>query len=102
MKESNLSPLQSDAFVFFGVMGDLAFIPVVGPLARLISLVVAFFAVWLGAAEAHETKGWRTLVFPVVAVLVLIVAVFVVKTLAAGAQFTLSALAAEAGVSAQP
>ena len=101
MKESNLSPLQSDAFVFFGVK-LLAFIPVVGPLARLISLVVAFFAVWLGAAEAHETKGWRTLVFPVVAVLVLIVAVFVVKTLAAGAQFTLSALAAEAGVSAQP
>jgi glucose-6-phosphate 1-dehydrogenase len=25
VKESNLSPLQSDAFVFFGVMGDLAF-----------------------------------------------------------------------------
>jgi uncharacterized membrane protein YvlD (DUF360 family) len=80
----------------------IAFIPVVAPLARLISLVVAFFAVWLGAAEAHETKGWRTLVFPVVAVLVLIAVVFVVKTLAAGAQFTLSALAAEAGVLAQP
>jgi len=56
----------------------------------------------VGAAEAHETKGWRTLVFPVVVVLFLVAVVFVVKTLAAGAQFTLSALAAEAGVSAQP
>jgi hypothetical protein len=80
----------------------LAFIPVIGPLARLISLVVAFFAVWVGAAEAHETKGWRTIVFPVVAVLVLIAVVFVVKTLAAGVQFTLSALAVEVGVMAQP
>jgi hypothetical protein len=80
----------------------LAFLPVFGPLARVISLVVAFLAVWQGAAEAHETKGWRTIVFPVVAVLVLIAAVFVVKTLAAGAEFTLTALGAEVGVLAQP
>ena len=79
-------------------LGLLTFVPVIGPLARFISLVVAFFAVWLGAAEAHETKGWRTLIFPVVVVLVLIVAVFVVRTLVAGAQFTLAALAMEAGV----
>ena len=59
---------------------------------------MAFLAVWMGASEAHQTKGWRTVVFPVVAILVLVVVVFVARTLLAGLEFTMSALLADVGV----
>ena len=79
-------------------LGLLALIPPIAPLARLITLLVAFLAVWMGASEAHQTKGWRTVVFPVVAILVLVVVVFVARTLLAGLEFTMSALLADVGV----
>ena len=78
--------------------GLLALIPPIAPLARGIALLVAFLAVWIGASEAHQTKGWRTVVFPVVAILVLVVAVFVTQTLLAGVEFTVSALLTDMGV----
>jgi hypothetical protein len=80
----------------------LALIPPIAPVARLITVLFAFFAVWMGAAEAHETKGWRTVVLPVVALLVLIVVAFVLRSLLAGAEFALSALFGDLGVTPQP
>lgn len=76
--------------------------PPFAPLARLTALVVAFFAVWLGAAEAHKTKGWRTVILPLMVVLTLVVVVFAIRTLVAGAQFTLTALSGDLGLSAGP
>ncbi|MFZ2362171.1 MAG: phage holin family protein [Anaerolineae bacterium] len=83
-------------------LGLLALIPPIAPLARLITVLYAFFAVWLGAAEAHETKGWRTVVFPVVALLLLIVVGFALRSLLAGAEFALSALFNDFGLAPQP
>jgi len=81
------------------VLGLLAFIPALAPVVRLVVSIVSFVGVWMGAAEAHDLRGWRGLVFPVVFLVVIVVAPVVVAVLLAGAQFTLSALAQEIGLS---
>jgi hypothetical protein len=79
-------------------LGLLALITPIAPVARLVTMLVAFFAAWMGAAEAHETKGWRTIVLPVTALLVLIVVGFVIRSLLAGAEFAFSALFSDLGL----
>jgi uncharacterized membrane protein YvlD (DUF360 family) len=81
------------------VLGLLALIPALAPVVRLVVSVVSFVGVWMGAAEAHDLRGWRGLVFPVVFLVVVVVGVVAVATLLAGAHFTLSTLAQELGLS---
>jgi len=76
----------------------LAFIPVIGPLAGFIVLVLAFFAAWMGAEAAHELRGWRSLLLPVLAVVALFVGAFILEVLIAGLDFTLAALARNLGL----
>jgi hypothetical protein len=40
----------------------LGFIPPLASIAHVIALIVAFFAIWIGASEAHGLKGWRSLI----------------------------------------
>jgi hypothetical protein len=80
----------------------LTLITPVAPVARLLTVLVAFFAAWIGAAEAHETKGWRTVVLPITAVIILIVVMFVLRSLLTGAEFAFSALFGDLGVTPQP
>jgi hypothetical protein len=81
------------------VLGLLALIPALAPVVRLVVSIVSFVGIWLGAAEAHDLRGWRGLVFPVVFLAVIVVVPVVVAVLLAGAQFTLSSLAQELGLS---
>jgi hypothetical protein len=60
--------------------------------------VLGFLAVWMGAAAAHKTTGWRTLLLPVVVVLVSVVGSAIVALLLAGAGFTLQAVLSEIGL----
>jgi hypothetical protein len=83
-------------------LGLLTLIPPIAPVARLITVLFAFFAVWMGAAVAHETKGWRTIVLPIITLLVLVVAAFVLRSLMAGAEFAFSALFSDLGLAPQP
>jgi hypothetical protein len=78
-------------------LGVLTLIPPIAPLARLITVIVAFFSVWIGAAEAHETKGWRTILLPVMVVIAWVVVAFVVGSLVAGAGYTISTLLGDLG-----
>jgi hypothetical protein len=80
------------------VLGLLAFFPVIAPLAGFLVLVLAFFAAWMGASQAHELRGWRSLLLPVLAVVVLFVGSFVLEVLVAGLEFTLDALARNLGL----
>jgi hypothetical protein len=81
------------------MLGLLALIPALAPVVRLVVTVVSFFGVWMGAAEAHDLRGWRGLVFPLVFLLVVVVVAVAVAVLVAGAQFTLSTVAQELGLS---
>jgi hypothetical protein len=93
---STLRGLGFAASVF--VLSLLAFFPVIAPLARFIVLVLAFFAAWMGASRAHKLKGWRSLLLPVLVVLVLFVGAFILEVLVAGLEFTLATLARNLGL----
>ena len=62
------------------------------PTASIVQAAIfalGFLAVWMGAAAAHKTSGWRTLLLlPVVVVVVSVVGTAVVAMLLAGVQFT--------------
>jgi len=49
----------------------VAFIPVLGTVAEFLSTIVTFVAVWMGAAAAHHTRGWRTIILPLLILLTL-------------------------------
>lgn len=80
----------------------LNFIPPLAPLARFLTLVVTFFATWLGAVEAQQLRGWRGFLLPVAAVAVLVIGIVVIAALVAGAQFTLQGLSTELGITPAP
>jgi hypothetical protein len=71
---------------------------VVGPLFRAIGFLLAFLGVWVGTAQAHELRGWRTLVLPVVFLIVVIVVGVVLRALFLGAAITLDSLLQDVGV----
>ncbi len=80
-----------------GIVELLALVPGLDSLAHFLVVVLGFFAVWIGAAEAHETRGWRTLVFPVALALVFVVGTAVAGMLVQGAEFTVQSLVSALG-----
>ncbi len=46
----------------------VAFIPGLAPLALFLGTLLTFIASWMGAATAHNTRGWRTLILPFLAI----------------------------------
>ena len=71
------------------------------PTASIVQAAIfalGFLAVWMGAAAAHKTSGWRTLLLPVVVAVVSVVGTAVVAMLLAGVRFTLQTLLAQLGL----
>jgi uncharacterized membrane protein YvlD (DUF360 family) len=82
------------------VLSLLALIPAIAPLARLLVFALGFCAAWMGASVAHELKGWRTLLLPVLAGVAFFVGAFALEVLIAGLSFTLGSLARNLGLAA--
>ncbi len=80
------------------VLSFLVLLPVFGPAVNLAILAWGFLCVWMGAAIAHQTRGWRTVVLPLVVLLVYVIGTAIVGILLAGAQFTVDALMANLGM----
>jgi uncharacterized membrane protein YvlD (DUF360 family) len=78
----------------------LAFAPVLGPVAQFTAMALFFVGSWLGAAEAHRTRGWRTVLLPIVAVGVALAVAVIAATLFRGASLAFSSVLQEVG--AQP
>lgn len=76
----------------------LTFIPTVAPLAWILALGLSSFGWWIGGATAHGLKGWRTLVLPIVMVLVTVISLLVLTRLLQGAAFTLESLGRAFGI----
>jgi hypothetical protein len=68
----------------------LELIPPIAPVVRVVTTVMLALAVWIGAAAAHETKGWRTFLLPVAFFGVWIAVTFVLGSLLGGLGVTLS------------
>ena len=76
----------------------LAIIPPLAPVTRLVVTVASFGAAWIGAAEAQELKGWRSLLLPVAYIAVYTISFAVLGVLLTGAAMTLTTLAQDLGV----
>jgi hypothetical protein len=80
----------------------LVFLPVIGPLARILATVLNLVGVWIGIATAHELKGWRSFILPVIYLVVFVVgAVFIVAVIK-GTGFALQSLLADIGWTPKP
>jgi hypothetical protein len=76
----------------------IGLIPVLSDFARIVTVILTFMAVWIAAVEAHKLRGWRSLIFPIVAILVPVIGLVILSVLAEGAAFTLDTFLSAAGV----
>jgi hypothetical protein len=67
--------------------------PVAGPVGALLS----FVAIWMGAAPAHNAKGWRSLVLPILGFFFVVAAPMLVYSMLGGALFSLESLLTRLG-----
>jgi hypothetical protein len=68
---------------------------------HVIVFVMGLLAIWIGAATAHNLKGWRAAVFPLIAILVYVFGFALILMLLGGAQFTFQSLLAYFGLQGQ-
>jgi hypothetical protein len=80
------------------ILEVLGFIPVIGPIARFLALFLALFGVWMGTATAHELKGWRTILLPLVFVATLVITVVFLVAVIEGTAFTVDGLLQDIGL----
>ena len=79
----------------------LALIPPLAPLARLSTTVVISLAIWIAAASAHQTKGWRTIMLPIAFFGVWLAAVFVLGSLLGGVDVAIATFQTFLGLAPQ-
>ena len=70
------------------MLAILALFPSLEPSIGFLVLVLSFLAHLGGAAAAHETRGWRTILLPVVTFIVLLAGYVIIGVLLAGIEFT--------------
>jgi hypothetical protein len=76
----------------------LALIPPLAPLAIVLTTLIGFLATWLAAAEAHETRGWRTLLLPVLGLIIIVLIPVLAAALVSGAAIGLEAIMSQLGL----
>jgi uncharacterized membrane protein YvlD (DUF360 family) len=73
-------------------------LPAAGALAKIVATIVSFLGVWLGTAQAHQLRGWRTLLLPVLYIIVVLIVAVLLDVLLMGATLTLESLGAAFGL----
>jgi uncharacterized membrane protein YvlD (DUF360 family) len=71
------------------------------PIRNLVIFIVAllsFVGVWMGAAEAHETSGWKTAVLPIIYLLLFFVGTAAIVIIIGGAALTLESILQTLGI----
>ena len=81
------------------VLELFGFLPVVGPLARFIAVLLAILGVWVGSSVANDLKGWRTFLLPVIYILTTIISVVFLVAALEGVAFTLESILQSLGLS---
>jgi uncharacterized membrane protein YvlD (DUF360 family) len=92
------------ALAFAQVVTLLQVFSLYKPIEGAVHAVVFFMgvlAIWVGAATAHNLKGWRAALFPLIAIAVYVLGFMLIAALLGGAQFTLQSLFADLGFQAQ-
>jgi hypothetical protein len=80
----------------------LTLVPGFSGIATVLLVVFTFMASWMAASEAHDLRGWRSLLLPVLAVAVAILAPLVVLALLSSAAIGLESIRITLGLTPQP
>jgi hypothetical protein len=80
------------------VLELFGFLPVIGPLARFLAVLLVLLGVWLGVATAHELKGWRTIVLPLFFFLTTVVVFIFLVSVVEGSAFALEGVLQSLGL----
>jgi len=64
----------------------------------LFMLVLGFLTTWLGVAVAHDVRGWRAALLPIIAVLVIVFGSVIAMMLLMGASYTMNAILMDLGI----
>ncbi len=70
----------------------LAFLPVVGPAANFITIIITIIAAWIASVQAHKLHGWRSILFPIIVAAIVLATTAAVVILLQGAAFSLKAI----------
>jgi hypothetical protein len=81
------------------ILNLLVLLPVIGTIAPLAAILLTFLGTWIGAAQAHQLKGWRSLLLPLIAVVVFVGAAVILTVLGEGLQLTIDTFLQSVGMS---
>ena len=76
----------------------LGFIPVIGPLARIMGLILTLLGVWMGTAQANEFSGWRSILLPVVYIATIAITIVFLMAVIEGTVFTVDGVLLNLGL----
>jgi uncharacterized membrane protein YvlD (DUF360 family) len=85
-----------------GFLGWFSFIPVIGPVLRIISVIMVFLATWMALQEALRLSRWRALIIPIVAVILFFLAGFILLAVLSGLELTIDLILSQLGLMPAP
>jgi hypothetical protein len=98
-KGTYTSTFRVASFAYAGnLLGLLILIPPLASLGAILATLWSFLGVWLGTAQAHELRGWRTLVLPVLYIVVVVIVAIALRTLLLGGALTIELIFSELGL----
>jgi hypothetical protein len=80
------------------LLDAFSFIPSITPIVRFIVSLLVFVGVWTGVATAHNLKGWRSMILPIIYILVFLLGIVIIYTVYGGLTLTLESLAIDFGL----
>jgi len=83
------------------ILDLMSFIPVIGPVIRVIVTLLALVALWMGVSEAHRLRGWRSLLIPVGAIILLVLSIIVIGVLFEGFVISIDSLFTDFGLTSR-
>ena len=75
----------------------IAFIPPLAPFALFLAVFLGFISSWMGAAAAHNTRGWRTIILPFLVAIVTILIPFLIFVMLGSIVFSFNSVMEQFG-----
>jgi hypothetical protein len=83
------------------ILDLLSFVPVIGPVVRVIVTLLALVGLWMGVSEAHRLRGWRSLLIPVGAIILLVLSILIIGVLFEGFVISIDSLFTDFGLTSR-
>ncbi|MBE2239440.1 MAG: phage holin family protein [Caldilineaceae bacterium] len=73
----------------------MGLIPILAPVAAPVAAWIGLLAIWMGAAAAHNARGWRGVILPVLGWVLAVLAPVLLQMMISGAVFSVDAVLAQ-------